>query len=762
MDHSASSRTHYRSCALCEAACGIEVVVDDAERKILSVRADKDDPLSKGFLCAKAVGLKALHEDPDRLRKPLRRKGRDFEEIGWDEALDEAGTRLRAIQKEHGADSVGYYFGNPTGHKPELLIYGGLLMQTLGSRQVYSPGTLDQIPKYVSATLMFGGPLVQPIPDLDRTQYLVVMGANPVVSQGSMIVAPGIANRIKAIRERGGKVVVIDPRRTETAEIADEYLPIRPGYDSVLLFAIIHVLFEENLYRLGRTQGVVKRLDELRAAAAKFPPERAASITGIDAAVIRRLARELAAAPSAAIHGRTGTCTQRFGSVAGWLIDAVNILTGNLDRAGGMLFSGGGIPTPILFNDSYVGDVPPMGRWHSRVRKLPETVGMLPTAALADEILTPGPGQVRGFITQAGNIVLSNPNGGRLAQAFESLEFMLSFDIYVNETTRHADIIIPGPSYAEHSDFAAVTAYEMIRKYVKWSPPIFPPSGPRDWQLMAGLAARLKGVSLEQMEEEFVSALLKSALAQGRPECAGVGFAHARAAIGDTPGADRIFDVMIRSGPVGDAFGLVPDGLTLERVKQQPHGLDYGPHGEQLPGVLKTPDRLIDLAPQRLIDDVQRMEQWLNESEAPGSLVMIGRRHIRSKNAWLHNLHFLVKGKPRCTLLINPRDAERRGLVSGDTADVRTHIAAVEALVEVSDEVMPGVVSLPHGWGHGLPGTRQRVAKDHPGVNANSIIDELLLDEPSASTVLNGVPVQVTRLAENVRASSQALATNAN
>jgi anaerobic selenocysteine-containing dehydrogenase len=752
-----STRVHYRSCALCEAACGIEVIVDDAQRKILSIRGDKQDPLSKGFVCAKAVGLKALHEDPDRLRKPVRRKGNDFEEIGWEEALDEAAEKLRAIQRKHGSDSIGYYFGNPSGHKPELLIYGGLLMQTLGSRQVYSPGTLDQIPKYVSATYMFGSPLVQPIPDLDRTQYLVVMGANPAISQGSMIVAPGIANRIKAIRQRGGKVVVIDPRRTETAEIADEYVPIRPGHDSVLLFALINVLIEQKLYRFGRAEGLVKRFDELRTAAAKFPPERAAVITGIDAAVIRRLARELASAPCAAIHGRTGTCTQRFGSMAGWLIDAVNILTGNLDRAGGMLFSGGGIPTPVLFNESYVGDVAPIGRWHSRVRKLPEAVGMLPTAALADEILTPGPGQVRGFITQAGNIVLSNPNGARLAKALDSLEFMLSFDIYVNETTRHAHIIIPGPSYAEHSDFAAATAYEMIRKYIKWSPPIFEPTGPRDWEIMAGLAARLRGISLEQVEEEFVTAMLKSALAKGRPECAQVDFEQARAALGDIPGADRLFDAMIRTGPHGDAFGQVPDGLTLERVKAHPHGLDLGPHDERLPEVLKTPDRMIDLAPQRLIDDVQRLEAWLKEREVPGTLQLIGRRTMRSKNAWLHNLLPLVKGKPRCTLMIHPQDAARLGLSDGDTAQVSTHVAAIEAFVEVTDEMMPGVVSLPHGWGHNLPGTRQRIARQHPGSNANAIIDELLLDEPSASTVLNGVTVRVTRVERGRSAPEQAV-----
>jgi anaerobic selenocysteine-containing dehydrogenase len=748
MSAAIQSRIHLRSCAFCEAACGIEVTADHERRQITGVRGDKLDPFSKGYICAKAYALTALHADPDRLRKPVRRKGKDYEEIAWDTALDEAAERILAVQKRHGRNAMAYYFGNPTGHKGELLIYGGMLMQAVGSPQVYSPGTLDQIPKYVSATLMFGGALVQPIADIDRTDYLVIIGSNPAVSQGSMMVAPGISKRIKAVRARGGKVVVIDPRRTETAELADDYIGIRPGTDALMLFAMVDVLFKDQLVKLGRTEGLVKNLETLRRVAAQFPAERVAAPTGVPAEVIVRLARDMARAPSAAMHGRTGTCTQRFGSIASWLIDALNILTGNMDRPGGVMFTGGGVPTPILFNETFAGDVPPMGRWTSRVRKLPETVGMLPTAALADEILTPGEGQVRGLITQAGNIILSNPNGTRLAQAFDSLEFMLSLDIYVNETTRHADIIIPGPSYAEHSDFAAVTAYEMIRKYVKWAPAIFEPESGAlcDWQIMAGLAARLRGITVEAAEEEFVDGLLKAALAQGRPECAQVSVADARAAIGNTPGGDRIFDLMIRSGPYGDAFGVVPDGLNLARVAEHVHGLDLGPLTEMLPGVLRTPDRLIDLAPPLLVKDVERLEQSLSPRAPDDGLVMIGRRQTRSKNAWMHNLHLLVKGRDRCTLLMHPRDAERRGLRTGDRAQVRTHIASIEAPVEISDEMMVGVVSLPHGWGHDLGGSQQRVAREHPGVNVNAIIDELDLDEPSASTILNGVQVDVLAL----------------
>lgn len=747
-------RKHLRSCAFCEAACGIEVTANHSTHEILRVQGDKLDPFSQGFVCPKSYGLTELHSDPDRLRKPLRKRGRDFEEIGFEEAFDEAADRLKAIKAKHGGPSIGYYFGNPTGHKGPMLIYGGMLIEAIGTMQVYSPGTLDQIPKQVSGALMFGGALVQPLADIDRTDHLIIIGSNPVVSQGSMIVAPGFRKRMEALRARGGKIVVIDPRRTETAEAADQYVAVMPGTDAYLLFAMLHVLFAEGLVRLGRAEGLVKNFDLLESLARQWPPERVEGVTGVDAATIRQLAREMAGARTAALHGRTGTCTQRFGTITGWLIDALNALTGNLDIPGGSMFAAYGIPTPILFNAKWDGDVPPVGRWKSRATGLPEALGMLPTAALAEEILTPGEGQVRGFVTQAGNILLSNPNGGRIAEAFESLEFMLSLDIYLNETTRHADIIIPGPSYAEHADFAAVTPYESIRKYTKWSPPIFaaPDGMPDDWQIFAGLASRIKGISVAEAEAGFFHGMVASALAQGRPECADVDIEEAKRQLGDTPGADRIFDAMIRSGPEGDAFGRVPGGLTLAKVAAHEHGLDLGPLTPQLPGVLETPDGLIDLAPMMLVADMPRLEAWLAEALEPGRLLMIGRRDTRSKNAWMHNIHLLVKGKDRCTLLIHPDDAAERGLATGDLAEIATHIGAVEAPVEVSDEMRKGVVSLPHGWGHTKQDTRQRVANAHPGRNANFIIDPMGLDVPTATTILNGVPVTVSKVAETAAA----------
>ena len=428
---------HLRSCPFCEASCGTRVIANHLHRTIDDVRGDPADPFSKGFICAKAYALTALHSDPDRLRRPVRRRGRDFEEIGWDEAMDVAAERLLDIQKRHGTHSVAYYFGNPTGHKPPFILYGSLLMKSLGSMQVYSPGTLDQIPKFVSASYMFGGPMIQPIADIDRTDHLIVIGNNPVVSQGSMMVAPGIKRRIEAIRQRGGKVVVIDPRRTETAEIADEYVPVRPGTDAYLLFAMAHVLASEGRIQLGRAAGMTKNLDEVVRLAAQFPPERVAAATSVPAETIVRLAREFAAAPTAAMYGRTGTCTQRFGTATSWLIDVLERQSREISTArAAPLYRRRVFRWECCSKTNYKNGAFPVGRWHSRVNKLPEAIGMLPTAALADEMLTPGEGQVRGFITQAGNIALSNPNAAKLQRAFEGLEFMLSLDIYVNETTR--------------------------------------------------------------------------------------------------------------------------------------------------------------------------------------------------------------------------------------------------------------------------------------------------------------------------------------
>lgn len=736
------NETSYRSCPFCEAACGIEVTSDPAAAAILSVRGDKADPVSRGYICPKAHGLIGLRGDPDRIRRPLRRRGRDFEEISWDEALGEAADRLRTIRDTHGGASIGYYLGNPTAHRPALALYVPVLLQAIGTHQVYWVGPIDQSPKMLGSMLMYGNPWMVSLADIDRTDHLILIGTNPVVSNGSVMIAPGIGRRIEGVRARGGRVIVVDPRRTETAAIADEHVPIVPGSDALLLMAMVETLFAEDLVRMGAIAAMTKGLDLLRAAAADFPAERVAGATGIPAGRIRGLAREMAAAPTAAIYGRTGTCTQIFGSLTNWLIDALHILTGNLDRPGGAMFSRG---VPLSFNTLPQGDAPPLGRWHSRVRGLPEFMGMMPAAAMADEILTPGAGQLKGFVTQAGNPVLSHPNSDRIAQALASLDFLLSIDIYVNETTRHADIILPSPDYAEISDFPAATAYSMSRQFAKWAPPLFDrsPHSLSDDRIFTELAARIRGVTPEAVEEELVFHLLRASRVAGRTECRDQPVEAMRAAIGDTSGPDRIYDIMLRAGPRGDAFGAVPGGLNLDELRRHPHGLDYGPLVPELPAMLATADRLIDLAPPVLLADVARLAAARDRAPGPGEMLLIGRRDVRSKNSWMHNVHSLAKGKDRCTLLLHPDDASRLGLATGDRARIESDSGTLFAPVAVSDEIMRGVASLPHGWGHGEPGTRQAVAAAHAGINANVLIGDVALDVPSATSVLNGVPVRI-------------------
>ncbi|MGE4426337.1 MAG: molybdopterin-dependent oxidoreductase [Solirubrobacteraceae bacterium] len=753
-------RTHYRICPFCEANCATVVEADHATRTLVGVRGDKQDPLSKGHICPKAYSLIELDQDPDRLRAPLRKRpDGEFEEIGWDEALEYAGDRLRDIRDRHGNDAVGFYFGNPGAHNPGLLFYGGILMQALGSVQAYSAGSVDHIAKVLSSGLMFGDLSALTVPDIDRTDHFLVIGGNPAVSNGSLMTAPGMPRRMRALRERGGRLVVVDPRWTETAKIADEHHFIRPGTDPLLLLAMIDVLFTEGLVRLRRAEGLVRNLETLRDLAAEFPAERAAGPTGIPAEDIRHMARELASADAAAVYGRTGTTIQTFGSVTSWLIDALNALTGNLDRPGGAMWPYGVFPAQFL-TDKWDGDVPPFGRWHSRVGGLPEVGGLLPTAGLADEILTPGPGQVRGFISMAGNMTRSMPNGDRLAEAFDDLEFLLSIDIYLNETSRHADLILPGPSYVEHPDFAVLYVGFMVRQYARYVPAIFDIADdmPHDWEVLLDLAARVNGVSVDEFEEGVVRGMLEQKLAEAGESCAGIDIETAREAVGDEPGPDRLYDILLRTGQYGDAFGARPDGLNLDRLKAAEHGVDYGPMIERLPDVLATPDRLIDLAPERFVEDLDRLRERMPELERREGLLLIGRRQMRSNNTWMHNLNVLVKGRDRCTLLVHPADARERGLDTGDRAVVTSSIGEITAPVEVSDTVMQGVVSLPHGWGHGIDGTRLRIANEHAGVNLNAVIDDAETDRPSANAVLNGIPVTVVAAVADAQAKAPAAA----
>jgi anaerobic selenocysteine-containing dehydrogenase len=739
----------HRICPLCEASCGLTLGL--AEGRITSIRGHDADVLSEGFLCPKGAALRDLHEDPDRLRAPLVRRGDALVEVTWDEAFAEIERRLPPILARGGPDAAGLVIGNPTAHKMGLLLYTARLGRALGTRNIYSASTLDQMPKQLSAGLMFGHWLSIPVPDLARTDLLVVIGANPVVSNGSLWTVPDFRGKAKAMQARGGRLVVIDPRRTETAALADQHLFLRPGADAFLLLAIVHTLFGEELVRLGRLAAHIDpaAVDAIRAAAQDFPPERVAARCGIDADAIRGLARALAGAERAAVYGRIGTCTQEYGTLASWLVDAINLLTGHLDEPGGAMF-----PKAPAFAANTAGAPGrgkgiPLGRRRSRVSGAPEVFGELPMGCLAEEIETPGDGQLRALITIAGNPALSAPNGPRLAAALARLELMISVDIYLNETTRHAHVILPGLSPLEEGHYDVAFPQLAWRNTARYSPPVLPPppDRPAEWQILLRLLAiatgRGAGADLAALDDELAASDVERAAGPAAP--------FALRAVAGASGPERLLDLALRAGPYGDRFGASPDGLTLAKLRETPAGVDLGPLAPRVPELLRTPSGRIELAPPLLLDDVARARADLDRP-AP-DLVVIGRRQLRSNNSWMHNLPTLAKGPFRCVALVHPADAARLGLADGGRARITAAAPAADAarpeidvVVELSDEMMPGVVSLPHGWGHDQPGTRLRVAAQRPGANLNALLDEHLRDPLSGNAVLGGVPIAMSPL----------------
>ena len=698
----------------------------------MKVRGDADDVFSRGFLCPKAHGLKALHEDPDRLRAPLVR-GADGElhEATWDDAFAEIDRRLTPILAEHGRDSVAAYIGNPNAHNLSALLYGRAWLKALGSRNVFSASTVDQMPKQVSCGLMFGTMLSVPIPDIDRTDHMLMLGANPLASNGSLFTAPDMRGRLRRLQERGGKVVVVDPRRSRTAESADEHHFIRPGTDAHLLLAMVHTLFDEGLTKPSpHLADHLDGVEQIEQAAHDFTPELAAAATGIPAGEIRRMARELAAAERAVVYARIGTCTQEFGTLASWLVDVLNALTGNLDTPGGAMFTKAAAGQQNSRGKPGTGRGVKFGRWKSRVRGLPEFFGELPVVALAEEIDTPGEGQVRAFISVGGNPARSTPNSGRLERALESLEFMLAIDIYVNETTRHADVVLPAPSPVAKSHYDIVFTQFATRNVANYSAPIFPGADgvPPEWTTLLRLAGVLSGqgpnVDVEALDQMVAATLAQS---QGRDP------AEALAEVEPRRGPERILDLMLRDGPYD---------LTLADLEAAPHGVDLGPMEPRVPEVLRTASGRIELAPGPLIADVERLRESLARHRN-GDMVLVGRRQLRSNNSWMHNLEPLVKGKDRCTMHVHPADAERLGLADGALAHVSSRAGAIDAPVEVTDAIMPGVVSIPHGWGHAVPGVRMQVAAAHSGVNSNELSDELEVEPLSGNAILSGIPVEV-------------------
>ena len=693
------------ACNLCEALCGMRVSVED--NRITGIRPDPEDVFSRGHICPKGPALRELLDDPDRLRTPVRRAGNGWEPISWDEALSEVAARLRDVRARHGRDAVGLYVGNPTVHSHRAALGAQLFTAVLGTKNRFDPNSQDSAPRLFACMQVYGDVAAIPVPDIDRTDYLLVVGANPAASNGSMMALGDARARLRGVRERGGRVVLLDPRRTETAAIADAHHFIRPGGDAALLLSLLHVLFAEGLVDEALVARVATGLGEVRAIAERFPPERVAAATGVGAGVVRGIARELSGARRAVVYGRVGTCQNPFGPAASWLIEVLNVVTGNFDREGGVMFAEPaadvGRLARLFLGTSY-------GRFRSRVRGLPELLGALPSAVMAEEMETEGPGRIRAFVSFAGNPVLSTPNGERLARAIEKMETVVAIDPYVNETSRLAHVILPPAHVFETGNYDLILLGLAVHNVARYSPPILEraPGARDDWEILSELSARVLGLPE------------RAARVLGR-------------AAKDVP--DHVVDLLLRAGP---------HRLSLAALRDAPHGLDLGPLRPCAGRRVRTPDGRVRLAPAVFVDDAPRIERWL-DTPADTGLVLVGRRHLRSNNSWMHNLPSLSKGPSRALLLMHPADAGRRGLGGGEQVRVKSRVGEVTARLAVTEEIMPGVVSLPHGFGHAPAAGTLRVAGALEGPSVNALTDELLVEPIVGASILNGVPVTVDR-----------------
>jgi anaerobic selenocysteine-containing dehydrogenase len=712
--------------------------------RVTGARGDRDDVFSHGYICPKGASVAELDNNPDRLQAPLIRRDGELVETSWAQALAAAAAGLGRVQADP-ESSVAVYLGNPNAHTIAGGLYAPQLVRALKTRNVFSASTLDQMPKHVACGYLYGNAFAFTVPDVDRTDHLVVIGANPLVSNGSIATAADFGGKLKALQRRGGRLTVIDPNRTRTAAMANRHIAPRPGTDAALLFAVVNVLFDEDLIDadLGGLAPHVIGVEQVQAMALEFPPEAVAEHCGVDAQEIRALARDIAAGPRTAVYGRMGTSTVRFGTLTSWLVDVVNVLTGNLDRPGGAMFPTSpisGAPRPARPGRGFT-----TGRWHSRVSGHPEVASELPTALLPEEIETPGAGQVRALLTVAGNPVLSAPDGDRLSAALDGLEFMVCIDPYLNETTRHADVILPPPPPSHSPHFDVALAGVAVRNNARYSPPVFalPDDRPDEVEIICRLALGILGVGTDAdpklVDDQIISAVLGKEVADPASPVSGRSVAELAAMLPEGPGYERRLDMMLRLGPFGDAFGANSEGLTLQTLKDNPHGIDLGPLTTRIPEVLRTPSGKLELAPEPILADIPRLQAALSAEDS--GFLLIGRRHLRSNNSWMHNLPALAGGTNRCTLQIHPDDAARLGVT--DTAVVTGPGGKLEVPVEITDNIRPGVVSLPHGWGHTAPGTRLSVAATQAGVNVNGLLDSSLLEPLSGTAVLNGVPVEV-------------------
>ena len=696
------AQIHYRTCNICEAMCGIQI--EHQGNQILSIKPDKEDPFSCGHICPKAVALQDYYQDPDRLKKPLRKTASGWEEISWEVAYAEIGTRMRGIQQQYGANSVGVYLGNPNAHNFGNAIFLPHFFKSLGSLSRFSSASADQLPHHVAANYMFGAGMAISVPDINRTDFMLIVGGNPLVSNGSMMSGAGIPGRLKDIQKRGGKVVVVDPRRTETAKIADQHIFIRPEKDALLLAAMIYAVIEEDRVNFRHLQNIVDDFDLVKSAVADFSPEQVAEVTGISAAQIRQLALDFASAPSAVCYSRMGASTQSFGGLCQWLTLVLNIITGNFDHEGGAMF-----PQPAfdLLSTVKPGRQSSYGRYQSRVRKLPYYNSEFPVATLADEILTEGEGQIKAMFTIAGNPVLSAPNGDRLDEAFDKLDFMVSVDIYLNETTRHADIILPAATGLEIAHFDVFFNSFAVSNTVKYSPPLFEIKDDQryDWQILKELSSCLTGQPDDGLTPEV------------------------------------ILDMGLKASIYKDS------GLSMKMLKENPHGIDLGPLRPCIEQRIRTADGHIKLAPEIFLNDLPRLKTAMDDDatiRAQYPFTLISRRLARSHNTWTHNSYRLIKGKNPVTLQLHSDDAERLNINAGQTVNVRSHTGEVQIEVEINDDILPGVVSIPQGWGHNRKNTAMNTAAKQPGISINSLTDEYRIDELTGNAAFNGTPVSIS------------------
>lgn len=710
-----NQQTHYRVCNICEAMCGIEIKHDG--KNVTSIRPDKDDPFSRGHICPKATALQDIHEDPDRLKKPVKKTEKGWKQISWEEAFDEIGNNINRIRNQYGNDSTALYLGNPTVHNYGAMLFHEKLINALNTRNLFSATSVDQLPHHFASNFMFGHSLLIPVPDIDRTDHMIVMGANPVASNGSMMSAAGVEKRLKGIQKRGGKMIVIDPRRTETAEMADEHHFITPGTDVFLLLAMLRVVFDKQQVKPGKNGPYLEGLQEIEKIVAPYDPEKVAVITGISAVAIEQLAVELAGAEKAVCYGRMGLSTQAHGGLCQWLVNVLNIVTGHFDNEGGAMFTTPAVD--LMMGENSADD---FARWKSRARGLPEFKGELPASVLAEEILHEGEGQIKCLITHAGNPVLSTPNGKQLDKALESLDFMVSIDIYINETTKHADIILPSATGLEVDHYDLVFNSLAVKNNAKYSPALFKPEpGSRyDWQIFKELARRISGKT--SIFDRFIN-------------------------------PTRLLDLALKIGPYGffRNFLFLSGGLSLKKLKKNKHGISLGPLKSQLPKVLKTANKKIKLTPKVFLDRLAEEEfKLMSDKKETGQFLLIGRRHVRSNNSWMHNSERLMKGKNRCTLLMNGDDAKNSEIEEDKNVRVVSKVGEVVLPVEISDEMMPGVVSIPHGYGHGRDGVRMKVAEAHAGVSINDLMDHQQVDKVTGNAAFSGQLVNVLPESKNL------------